>query len=90
MLHKCLGNGVHTSERETTILMSVESCVPAPFMAACSLSAKYSGRFFALITENKQVVCFKLSSEMARLTLGIWVILLPVIKMIFNLCKYFL
>ena len=32
------------------ILIKVESLVPAPFIASCNLSAKYSGRFLALIT----------------------------------------
>ena len=41
-----------TSDLETTMRMSVESCVPIPPRATFNLSAKYSGRFLALITET--------------------------------------
>ena len=51
-LYYLLCVGINTSERETIILISVDSFVPSPFMALCSRSAKYRGRFLILITEK--------------------------------------
>lgn len=46
-------NDVITSDRDTMILIKLESFVPNPRIALYSLSEKYFGRFLALITEIK-------------------------------------